>query len=54
MKLHRSSERQTPAKLLRSLRDLRDEVTLEREIAEAAKQSLDRMIAIGTPTPTAE
>jgi quinolinate synthase len=44
----------TPAKLLRSLRDDRDEVTLDREIADAARQSLERMVAIGTPSPTAE
>ena len=44
----------TPAKLLRSLEEGRDEVTLDREIADAARQSLERMVAIGTPSPTAE
>ena len=44
----------TPGKLLRSLRDRRDEVTLDREIADAARRSLERMVAIGAPSPTAE
>jgi quinolinate synthase len=44
----------TPAKLLRSLQEGRDEVTLDRNIADAARQSLERMVAIGTPSPTAE
>ncbi len=44
----------TPGKLLRSLRDRCDEVTLDREIADAARQSLERMVAIGRPSPTAE
>jgi quinolinate synthase len=44
----------TPAKLLRSLRERRDEVTLDRGIADAARASLERMVAIGTPSPTAE
>mgnify|MGYP001812185821 CR=1 FL=1 len=44
----------TPAKLLRSLEQGRDEVTIDREIADAARQSLERMVAIGTPSPTAE
>jgi quinolinate synthase len=38
----------TPAKLLRSLKEGRDEVTLDREIADAARSSLERMVAIGT------
>lgn len=44
----------TPAKLLRSLRDGTDEVTVPRDIAERARASVERMIEIGTPSPTAE
>lgn len=44
----------TPAKLLRSLREGVDEVTLDRDIADAARQSVERMIAIGTPSATAD
>ncbi|MGA9275388.1 quinolinate synthase NadA [Ilumatobacter sp.] len=44
----------TPAKLLRSLSTGTDEVTIDRDIADAARQSLERMVAIGTPSPTAE
>jgi quinolinate synthase len=44
----------TPAKLLRSLRDGRDEVDVPDDIAERARRSVERMIEIGTPSPTAE
>jgi quinolinate synthase len=44
----------TPARLLRSLRDGVDEVTLDRRIADRARKSVERMIAIGTPTRTSE
>jgi quinolinate synthase len=44
----------TPAKLLRSLRDGRDVVDVPDDIAERARRSVERMIAIGTPSPTAE
>ncbi len=44
----------TPAKLLRSLQEGRDEVTLDPDVAERARRSVERMIAIGTPSPTAE
>jgi quinolinate synthase len=44
----------TPAKLLRSLREGVDEITLDRDIADRARTSVERMIAIGTPSPTAE
>ena len=44
----------TPAKLLRSLRDGVDEIVLDRDIADRARASVERMIAIGTPSPTAE
>jgi quinolinate synthase len=44
----------TPAKLLRSLRDGTDVVDVPPDIAERARQSVERMIAIGTPSPSAE
>jgi quinolinate synthase len=44
----------TPEKLLRSLRDGVDEVTVPRDIADAARLSVERMIAIGTPSRTKE
>jgi quinolinate synthase len=44
----------TPAKLLRSLRDGTDVVDVPPDIAERARQSVERMIAIGTPSPTGE
>jgi quinolinate synthase len=44
----------TPAKLLRSLQEMRDEVSVPFDIAERARLSVERMIAIGTPSPTAE
>ena len=44
----------TPAKLLRSLRDGRDEVTVPLDVAERARASVERMIAIGSPSPTGE
>jgi len=44
----------TPAKLLRSLVELRDEVTVPLDVAERARRSVERMIAIGTPSPTGE
>lgn len=39
----------TPEKLVASLRDMRDEVTVPEDIAAKARQSLERMIAIGNP-----
>lgn len=39
----------TPEKLVRSLRDVRDEITVPEDVAAKARQSLERMIAIGTP-----
>ena len=39
----------TPEKLVASLRDMRDEVTVPEDIADKARQSLERMIAIGNP-----
>jgi quinolinate synthase len=44
----------TPEKLLRSLRTMTDEVTVPEDIARQARASVERMIAIGTPSPTAE
>ena len=39
----------TPEKLVASLRDVKDEVTVPEDIAAKARQSLERMIAIGSP-----
>ncbi len=44
----------TPAKLLRSLRDGVDEVTVPPDIAARARASVERMIELGTPSPTGE
>jgi quinolinate synthase len=44
----------TPEKLLMSLREGRDEVTVPFDIAQRARQSVERMIALGTPSPTGE
>jgi quinolinate synthase len=44
----------TPAKLLRSLRDGVDVVDVPPDIATRARASVERMIAIGTPSATAE
>ncbi len=44
----------TPEKLLRSLRDGVDEITVPRDIADKARLSVERMIAIGTPSRTKE
>jgi quinolinate synthase len=44
----------TPAKLVRALRDMRDEVLVPRDIADRARTSVERMIALGSPSPTAE
>jgi quinolinate synthase len=44
----------TPSKLLRSLREGRDVVDVPEDVAERARRSVERMIAIGTPSPTAE
>jgi quinolinate synthase len=44
----------TPEKLLESLRTGKDEVTVPRDIAERARLSVERMIAIGTPSRTKE
>ena len=44
----------TPEKLLEALRTGKDEVTVPREIADRARLSVERMIAIGTPSRTKE
>ncbi|NCZ91182.1 MAG: quinolinate synthase NadA [Actinobacteria bacterium] len=44
----------TPEKLLTCLKTGRDEVTVPREIADRARQSVERMIALGTPSKTGE
>src|SRR5215204_4160492 len=44
----------TPAKLLRSLRDGTDVVDVPADVADRARLSVERMIAIGQPSPTGE
>jgi quinolinate synthase len=44
----------TPAKLLACLRDETDVVEVPEDVAARARASVERMIAIGTPSPTAE
>ena len=44
----------TPERLLLCLREGVDEVDVEPEIARRARASVERMIAIGTPSPTGE
>ncbi len=44
----------TPAKLLRSLREGRDVVDVPLDVAERARASVERMIAIGTPSKKGE
>ncbi|MFN8022036.1 MAG: quinolinate synthase NadA [Acidimicrobiales bacterium] len=44
----------TPLKLLRSLQTLTDEVTVPADVAEKARRSVERMIAIGQPSRTGE
>ena len=44
----------TPEKLLEALRTGRDEVTVPQDIADRARLSVERMIAIGTPSRTKE
>jgi quinolinate synthase len=44
----------TPEKLLRSLRENRDEVTVDPEVAARARAAVEAMVAIGTPSPVGE
>ena len=44
----------TPEKLLRSLIDGNDEISIPRDVADKARRSVEQMIAIGTPSRTKE
>jgi quinolinate synthase len=44
----------TPDKLLRALREMRDVVDVPRDIADRARTSVERMIALGAPSRTGE
>jgi quinolinate synthase len=44
----------TAPKLLRSLQTMTDEVVVPLDIAARARASVERMIEIGTPSPTGE
>nr|MDP9461671.1 quinolinate synthase NadA [Actinomycetota bacterium] len=44
----------TPEKLLRALREGRDEVTVDPQVAARARSAVEAMIALGTPSPVAE
>ncbi len=44
----------TPEKLLRALREGRDEVTVDPEVAARARAAVEAMVAIGTPSPVGE
>jgi len=44
----------TPEKLLRTLREGRYEVTVPLDVAQRARLSVERMIALGTPSPVGE
>jgi quinolinate synthase len=44
----------TPSKLLRSLQTMTDEVHVERDIADRARESVERMLLIGKPSRTGE
>jgi quinolinate synthase len=44
----------TPEKLLRSLREGRDEVTVDPQIAARARAAVEAMVALGTPSPVGE
>ena len=44
----------TPEKLLRALREGRDEVTVDPAIAARARAAVEAMVAIGTPSPVGE
>ncbi len=44
----------TPEKLLRALREGRDEVTVDPGIAARARAAVEAMVAIGTPSPVGE
>jgi quinolinate synthase len=44
----------TPEKLLRALREGRDEVTVDPGVASRARAAVEAMIALGTPSPVGE
>ncbi len=44
----------TPEKLLRCLREGRDEITVDPDVAERARAAVTRMIGIGAPAAGAE
>jgi quinolinate synthase len=44
----------TPEKLLRALREGRDEVTVDPDVAARARAAVEAMVAVGTPSPVAE
>ncbi|MGY2128318.1 quinolinate synthase NadA [Blastococcus sp. SYSU DS0617] len=44
----------TPEKLLRALREGRDEVTVDPQVAARARAAVEAMVAIGTPSPVGE
>ena len=44
----------TPEKLLRSLREGRDEVTVDPAVAARARAAVEAMVAVGTPSPVGE
>jgi quinolinate synthase len=44
----------TPEKLLRALREGRDEVTVDLQVAARARAAVEAMVAIGTPSPVGE
>ena len=44
----------TPAKLLRSLREGRDEVSVDPDLAARARRAVQAMVAIGDPSPVGE
>jgi quinolinate synthase len=44
----------TPEKLLRALREGRDEITVDPQIAARARAAVEAMVAIGTPSPVGE
>src|SRR3712207_2112250 len=44
----------TPEKLLRALREGRDEVTVDPSIAARARAAVEAMVALGTPSPVGE
>jgi quinolinate synthase len=44
----------TPEKLLRALREGRDEVTVDPAVAARARAAVEAMVRLGTPSPVGE